>query len=110
MEGLGRGLGFCLVVVMAAVAAPGCGGSSDGGDAPATAEAFCDSITNVFAATEARCYGGSEADWAMQMGATSCASLGPLTTTVQYDRSKASACLATIKTRFATACTAEFDC
>jgi hypothetical protein len=110
MEGFGLGFkrSFCLVGVMAAMAAAGCGGS-DLSVGPATAQAFCDSITDVFADAEVRCYGGSAADWAMQTGDT-CADLAPLKATVQYDRSMAAGCLATIKARLATACTAEFDC
>jgi hypothetical protein len=99
---LGRSVGLVLI----AAAAAGCGGSSSGspgtglGSTPTTATEFCDAVSNVTAAANIRCFGGTTADW---VGGDYCANLGKRTT-IQYHADLAKDCLAKYTAMTSTMC------
>jgi hypothetical protein len=73
-----------------------------------TAVAFCQQVNATFAATSARCFGGTVADWTAP--ADFCTKLGTLTTTIQFNASMAKDCLATLAAKTATACSPDVPC
>jgi hypothetical protein len=84
------------------------GAAGTGGGAPTTAQAFCQQVQATFAAGNARCFGGTAADWAASPDY--CTTIGKLTTTIRFDASMAKDCLATLTAKAAAECNPDVPC
>jgi hypothetical protein len=89
-------------------AGTGGGAAGTGGGTPTTAVAFCQQVESAFAASSARCYGGTAADW--NVLPEFCTGLAKLTTTIQFNASMATDCLATVTAKTAAECSPDVPC